>query len=219
MNSILRVIILAIILGGALPLSAQFKYRVAMGRAEAGFSFLDLSHLNAVLEDEGYAVLNPSVFAFGLAAHRFHGRFIYGGKLYNYMIAKSQFDFQLASMNYHYLVPYVGALFFKDETEMMVYGTVGGGLGIANLKARDIGEQFHTNHTTSGFLFDAALHLSHKFAEVEGETKGFELGASLGYQFAPESAFVLETFANTETGIPVAPSGLYFRVSLGMMSW
>lgn len=194
-------------------------FKASLGRAELGANLVDLGPLNQVLQQEGYAPLRSPVFSFGFSANRFHGNFIYGAKLYNYMIAKSQFDFQLASMNYHYLIPYVGPIFYKDETDLLVYGTVGAGFGVANLKARAIGEQFHRNYNSNGLLLDAALHLSNKFSEVEDRNVGFELGASVGYQYAPASAFLLESFANTETGIPVAPAGIYFRLTLGMLTW
>lgn len=202
-----------------LPTADAQKFRASLGRAELGANLIDLAPLNQVLQNEGYAPLNSPVFSFGFSANRFSGNFVYGAKLYNYMIARSQFDFQLASMNYHYFIPYAGPVFYKDETDFMVYGTVGAGLGIANLKARAIGEQFHTNYNTNGLLLDAALHVSNKFSEVEDKNVGFEIGASVGYQYAPPQAFLVENFANTETGIPVSPAGLYFRITLGMLSW
>lgn len=218
--SILRKLALALaILTLSLPLSAQHKFRASLGRAEAGATFMDLSPLNQVLETEGYAPLRQQIFAFGFSASKFRGHLVYGAKLYNYMIAKSEFDFQLASMNYHYLLPYIGPVFYKDETDLMVYGTVGAGLGIANLKARAIGDQFHTNYNTSGLMLDAALHVSHKMSEVTEKNTGFELGASLGYQYSPPGSFLIDNFGDTETGIPVAPTGVYFRLTLGMLTW
>lgn len=214
-----RLAFLAGVLILCFPLSAQHKFRASLGRAEVGASFIDLSALNQVLGNEGYAPLNQGIFAFGFSATRFHGHLVYGAKLYNYMIARSQFDFQLASMNYHYLVPYIGPVFYKDETDLMVYGTVGAGLGIANLKARAIGDQFHTNYNTNGLLVDAALHVSNKFSEVAEKNTGFEIGASLGYQYSPPNAFLIDNFGDTETGIPVSPAGFYFRLTLGMLTW
>lgn len=218
-RSIHLLLLLGMFLLVAPQATAQKKFRASIGRAELGVSFLNLEQLNLALEADDYLPLRSNVFSMGFSANRFMGNFVYGGKLYNYMIAKAQQDYQLASMNFHYLIPYIGPVFYKDGTDLMVYGTVGAGLGIANLKARTLGQQLHTNYNDSGMILDAALHVSRKFSEVEGETNGFEMGFSLGYMYTRDGAFLLQDFGNTETGIPVSPAGIYFRLTLGMITW
>ncbi len=212
-----------LLLGGLiliLPNLAQGqRFRANIVKAELGASFLDLGTLNQTLETEGYAPLNSAVFAFGFSATQFRGHLVYGAKLYNYMIAKANQNFQMASVGYHYGIPYVGAVLYRDEQDFQVYLTAGAGGGFANLKARPVGSQFHNNYRDFGLLLDGAIHVSTMFGEIPDENKGFELGASIGYLHSPEGAFLIDDFVPTEAGLPVSPAGLYFRVSLGMMSW
>ncbi len=223
MNCILRLTILGLLLGfcglESHQAMAQHRFRASIGRAEVGGSFVNTSELNQVLENEGFAPVDGTILAFGLSTSRFAGHLVYGGKLYNYMIAKSGQVFQSANMHYHYLIPYIGPVLYKDETEWLVYATFGAGLGVSNLKARPVGSQFPENHNTTGLLFDAALNISHKFNEIPDVNKGFEVGMSIGYLYSRDDSFRMVSFGSPENGTLVSPAGPYFRLTLGMMSW
>lgn len=191
----------------------------SIGRIEFGPSFLNLTPLNQTLEAESYPAVRETIFALGLGFERFNRRWVYGGSLYNYMHAEARQDFQLGSMNYHYLTLSGGPVIYRQENRLLAYLTIGGGYGLSHLKVRPLGSQFHDNHFAYGALADVALNVRHFFAHTD-DGNAFEIGLKAGYLYAPASnEWRIRSFGDVENGFSVRPTGPYLRLSLGMVAW
>ncbi|MEZ4772050.1 MAG: hypothetical protein R3D00_02630 [Bacteroidia bacterium] len=186
------------------------------GRIQFGSSFINLDALNPVLESKEFMALPESYFAVGLGISRLKRKWIVGLDSYNYMIAESNLDNQLAVLGFHYATVNAGYVLFRKDNEILIYPLFGIGGGLTNLKSKPYDQQFPVTFRTSGWLGDVSLNLRKISLMADGKGTRIELGLQLGYLYAGESSgFNLKKF-EPDTVINVNPGGLYFRLSLGM---
>jgi hypothetical protein len=200
------------------PLNAQGD-RGSFGRFELGLSFLELSDVNKALIDEEYNGLSNTLFALGGSWDGIHGKWVYGGKLYGYMISQSDLLNQVAILEYYYAQVHTGVVVYSEGQRWKLYPTVGMGWGTANLKTKPWSRQRPEPHLANGALLDFALNSRHYFA-IDTEEKDdymLELGMSVGYLQAlgGQKMWQLDDFVPDEQ-LLVNPQGFYFRLSIGV---
>lgn len=181
-----------------------------------GGNFLNYDQLNQNLIANDYASLPSSLFSLGLGLYRQHGRFIWGGELYNYMLSESDLANQDASLAYHYGLLRTGWVVYRQDNSFLVYPNIGVGGGMAILKTRPNTEPQPERFTSTGVMFDAALTVS-KFRPLDLEGKyQLELGLSLGYMRTLDNMWKVSGLNQTDDSLSVNPDGFYFKLILGM---
>lgn len=204
-----------------LQLSAQGD-RGSFGRFELGLSFLELTEVNKALVDEEYASVASTLFALGGSWDGFRGKWVYGGKLYGFMISQSDLLNQVAILEYYHAQVHTGIVVYSEAESWRLYPTVGLGLGVANLKTKPWSKQRPIAHVASGAMLDLALNSRHYFVFDSQKEDDYllELGISLGYvhAFDGQNMWRLDDFVPDERPV-VNPEGIYFRLSIGMGSF
>ena len=216
-----RMHLLLLIAGSGLFFSQAYAQgtRGGFGRFELGPSFLALNEVNQALIDDEYNPLSSALFALGGSWDGIHGRWIYGGKLYGFMVSQSELLNQVAILEYYYAQLHTGVVVYSDAQRWKVYPTAGIGWGTANLKLKPWSRQRPVPHLTSGAMMDFALNARHYLAfDTENENDYLlELGFSAGYLYAFEGRkmWQLGDFV-PDRSLTLNPQGIYFRVSIGM---
>lgn len=186
------------------------------GRVQFGGSFLNLDALNPVLESKEFLPIPESYFSVGIGISRLSRRWIVGLDSYNYMIAESNLDNQLAVLGFHYATINTGYVLFRKSNEILIYPLFGIGAGLTNLKSKPYDQQFPVTFRAAGWLGDVSLNLRKISLMADEKGSRIELGLQIGYLYAGESSgFNLKKF-EPDTVINVNPGGIYFRLSLGM---
>lgn len=203
------------------PLQAQhgqstIQYKGGWGRVMVGGNFLNFDQINQNLRANDFASLPTSLLSLGLGLYRQHGRFIYGGELYNYMLGESDLANQDASIAYHYGLIRTGWVVYREENSLLVYPNIGIGAGLGILKTRPNTKPFPDKYNATGVMFDAAINVS-RFKQLDPEGKYLlELGASIGYMRSVDSMWKVSGLNQTDDSLSLNPDGFYFKLILGM---
>ena len=163
--------------------------------------------------------MSNTLFALGGSWDAIRGRWVYGGKLYGFMVSQSDLQNQVAILEYFYGQVHTGFVIYQKKKTWNLYPTVGLGLGGANLKTKPWSQRRPTPHWATGGLLDIALNSRHYY-QFDSEAKDdfmLELGASVGYLYTMggENAWQLDDFVPDER-LMLNPEGLYFRLTIGM---
>ncbi|MEZ4826008.1 MAG: hypothetical protein R3C61_06900 [Bacteroidia bacterium] len=190
--------------------------RGTFGRIQFGPSFLNLDQLNPVLEGKEFLPITENYFAVGIGISQISGKWITGIDSYNYMIAESNLDNQLAVLGFHYATVNAGYLFFRKGNEFFVYPLFGIGGGLTNLKSKPYDQQFPVTFRAVGWLGDVSLNFRKVGLLADGKGSRVELGFQAGYLYvSPKSGFNLKKF-EPDSAVNVNPGGPYFRFSIGI---
>ena len=186
------------------------------GRVELGGTFLNLSELNHALEGRDYLGIPEAYFSMGIGLSRLSKGWILEGDMYNYMIAQSNFNNQLAVLGYHYGQVGIGYTLYRKENEILVYPLIGIGGGLANLKDKPADKQFPKVYRTAGWMGNASLNVRYLSEMQDDKGMLIELGFQIGYLYTgPSSGFNLKRW-EPDSVVNINPGGFYFRLSLGM---
>lgn len=188
-------------------------------RVEAGPSLLDLSRLNAALLNKQFEPLTDELFALGFGVHRYQGRWVYGGSLYNYLVSRSAINNQIAITGYHYTTLRTGLLLSPPGSSWKVFPTLGLGGGLLHFQAKPASEPLPVSYWTGGPLAEATFNVVHLTPLRAEQGYYLELGFTGGYLRSFENAWIIRRFSADEAGLPVSPQGLFFRFTLGMGKW
>lgn len=218
-NVCFRISLLCLLIGTSLFGNLSAQDRASFGRFELGLSFLNLDAANQALIDTEYNPLTSTMFTLGGSWDAIHGKWVYGGKAYGFMVSQSDLQNQVAILEYFYGQLHTGYVVYGEEKLWNLYPTVGIGWGGANLKTKPWTKQRPVPHWATGFMLDFALNSRHYFV-FDTENKDdfmLELGASIGYTYAMEGTnmWSLDEFVPDER-LVVNPEGIYIRLSIGM---
>ncbi len=213
--------LLLLLAGSSLLFSQTYAQgtRGGFGRFELGPSFLALNEVNQALVDEEYRPLSSALFALGGSWDGIHGRWVYGGKLYGFMVSQSEQLNQVAILEYYYAQVHTGVVLYSNAQRWKIYPTAGIGWGTANLKTKPQNRQRPVPHLANGAVLDFALNSRHYLAfDTENENDYLlELGITAGYlhAFDGQKMWQLDDFV-PDKSLSIHPQGPYFRLTIGM---
>jgi len=190
------------------------------GSLKVGTVWTDLTALNQELVNNTYQPFREGIIHMGLGVDRWNRGWLVGGELYNFMSARTFANTQPALLAFHYATIHLGRRLWHQGSRQMIYVTVGGGGGLAILRARPLSSQITERFATQGVLGEVAIHGTRHFSLI-GEESEYPamLGVSIGYMRSVEPGWYIQGFDSTDIGLPVSPQGFFVRLSLGMGRW
>ena len=197
------------------PFAFAQKDKGTLGYVESGVSFLNLETLNGALETQDFAPLSNNYFALGAGLKRYHGRLLYGGSLYGYMVKQSKTGIQDATLFFNYGLLDVGFQLNPTHQETKIFPTIGFGAGMGQLRILRANELQPFRFNASGLLLDAGLNIMY-IGEALPETDfGVNFGLKIGYMRQIGNSWNITDFEQ-EKPTAFSPQGPYFRLTFGM---
>lgn len=218
-------ILCALLMGSVFSQSRYFK--ASTFHASAGISFPDLGPINTLLQSQDscrlnacYGQFNNSFFSFGFGAEGVNERLVWQADAYIYAISNpgGRSDaFLLNILQYYYATARLGYVAFgktEGDYPFIVYPYVGGGGGVGQLRLSNDGTDRFFKYNAAGYILDAGIAMN-TYNKLRGTDQWLKFGGSIGYYFAPASAWSLDNLTPGET-VPISPQGVYFRLTIGV---
>lgn len=183
-----------------------------------GPSFPDLGPLNQELQRQLFQPLQRSAIALGLSGQRIVGPWAWGGEFIS-GTGQSRVNTQTTLLTFNHLKLTLGRELYRPSDAKRLALNLGLGGGLGTLKVQDLLQANPSRYFFGGPLADVNLHWTQYFYLQGSSINVASWGVSLGYQHTFDNAWILRGFDPERVGIPLAPRGVYLRLSLGMGNW